>query len=159
MIRFTVGDQITNGVTTFTILRVDDNEKCYKVITDYLTTAKLKFDTIDDNYRYVGYIEGLLDKVNVIVDSGLLNNQNTYNRPMTVLDILNKTDLSKGGLIIELYYPSCGFKVTMGHNYIDRYSTLYKKFVKAYGDMIVDEISLDIKEEHPILTIKVDYCD
>ena len=79
---------------------------------------------------------------------------------MTVEDLLNKTDVEKGGLIITVYYPNAYFEATIGHNKINRNSELYKRFVKAYGDMIVDEISFDIRSENMVvMLIKVDYTD
>lgn len=56
----TVGDQVSNGITTYTILKVNTSERYYHVITHYLTTAKLKFDTVDNRYMYCGHID--LDK-------------------------------------------------------------------------------------------------
>jgi hypothetical protein len=80
---------------------------------------------------------------------------------MTVADLLNKTDVTAGGLIISIYYPSALFEVTIGHNYIDRNQELYKRFINAYGDMIVDEIQIknDKDNQESILVIKVDYAD
>lgn len=85
---------------------------------------------------------------------------NNY-KNMTVADLLNKTDVTAGGLIISIYYPSALFEVTIGHNYIDRNQELYKRFINAYGDMIVDEIQIknDKDNQKPILVIKVDYAD
>jgi hypothetical protein len=84
-----------------------------------------------------------------------------YYRSMTVADLLNKTDVTAGGLIISIYYPSALFEVTIGHNYIDRNQELYKRFINAYGDMIVDEIQIknDKDNQESILVIKVDYAD
>lgn len=79
---------------------------------------------------------------------------------MTVEDLLNKTDVEKGGLIITIYYPNAYFEATIGHNKINRNSELYKRFVNAYGDMIVDEVSFDIRNENMVvMLIKVDYAD
>lgn len=79
---------------------------------------------------------------------------------MTVKDLLNKTDVEKGGLIITVYYPNAYFEATIGHNKINRNSELYKRFIKAYGDMIVDEVSFDIRNENMVvMLIKVDYAD
>lgn len=79
---------------------------------------------------------------------------------MTVEDLLNKTDVEKGGLIITIYYPNAYFEATIGHNKINRNSELYKRFVNAYGDMIVDEVSFDIRNENMVvMSIKVDYAD
>lgn len=79
---------------------------------------------------------------------------------MTVKDLLNKTDVEKGGLIISIYYPNAYFDATIGHNKINRNSELYKRFIKAYGDMIVDEVSFDIRSENMVvMSIKVDYAD
>jgi hypothetical protein len=84
-----------------------------------------------------------------------------YYKNMTVADLLNKTDVTAGGLIISIYYPSALFEVTIGHNYIDRNQELYKRFINAYGDMIVDEIQIknDKDNQKPMLVIKVDYAD
>ena len=79
---------------------------------------------------------------------------------MTVKDLLNKTDVEKGGLIITVYYPNAYFEATIGHNKINRNSELYKRFIKAYGDMIVDEVSFDIRNDNMVvMLIKVDYAD
>lgn len=79
---------------------------------------------------------------------------------MTVEDLLNKTDVEKGGLIITIYYPNAYFEATIGHNKINRNSELYKRFVNAYGDMIVDEVSFDIRNANMVvMLIKVDYAD
>lgn len=79
---------------------------------------------------------------------------------LTVEDLLNKTDIEKGGLIIAVYYPNAYFETTIGHNKINRNSELYKRFIKAYGDMIVDEVSFDIRNDGMIvMLIKVDYAD
>jgi hypothetical protein len=82
------------------------------------------------------------------------------NIPMTVEDLLNKTDVEKGGLIITISYPNAYFEATIGHNKINRNSELYKRFIGAYGDMIVDEVSFDIRSENMVtMMIKVDYAD
>lgn len=82
------------------------------------------------------------------------------NTAMTVEDLLNKTDVEKGGLVISIFYPNAYFETTIGHNKINRNSELYKRFIKAYGDMIVDEVSFDIRSENMVvMLIKVDYAD
>lgn len=82
------------------------------------------------------------------------------NTPMTVEDLLNKTDVEKGGLIISISYPNAYFETTIGHNKINRNSELYRRFIKAYGDMIVDEVSLDVEDDYAVvMKIKLDYCD
>lgn len=79
---------------------------------------------------------------------------------MTVKNVLNHTDVEKGGLIITIYYPNAYFEATIGHNKINRNSELYKRFIKAYGDMIVDEVSFDIRNDcMVVMLIKVDYAD
>ena len=79
---------------------------------------------------------------------------------MTVEYLLNHTDVEKGGLIITVYYPNAYFEATIGHNKINRNSELYKRFINAYGDMIVDEVSFDIRNENMVvMLIKVDYAD
>lgn len=86
--------------------------------------------------------------------------ETTETTAMTVEDLLNKTDVEKGGLIITVYYPNAYFEATIGHNKINRNSELYKRFIKAYGDMIVDEISFDIRNDNMVvMLIKVDYAD
>ena len=86
--------------------------------------------------------------------------ETTTTTAMTVKDLLNKTDVEKGGLIITVYYPNAYFEATIGHNKINRNSELYKRFIKAYGDMIVDEISFDIRNDNMVvMLIKVDYAD
>lgn len=78
----------------------------------------------------------------------------------TVADLLNKTDVEQGGLIISISYPNAYFETTIGHNKINRDSELYKRFIKAYGDMVVDEISFDVKDDYAVvMKIKVDYAD
>ena len=82
------------------------------------------------------------------------------NTVMTVEDLLNKTDVEKGGFIITVYYSNAYFETTIGHNKINRNSELYKRFINAYGDMIVDEVSFDIRNENMVvMLIKVDYAD
>lgn len=82
------------------------------------------------------------------------------NTPMTVEDLLNKTDVEKGGLVISISYPNAYFETTIGHNKINRNSELYRRFIKAYGDMIVDEVSLDVEDDYAVvMKIKLDYCD
>ena len=82
------------------------------------------------------------------------------NTAMTVEDLLNKTDVEKGGLVISISYPNAYFETTIGHNKINRNSELYKRFIKAYGNMIVDEVSFDIEDDYTVvMKIKVDYCD
>ena len=79
---------------------------------------------------------------------------------MTVEDLLNHTDIEKDGLIITVYYPNAYFEATIGHNKINRNSELYKRFINAYGNMIVDEISFDIRNDCMVaMLIKVDYAD
>lgn len=151
-----VGDQVSNGITTYTILKVNTNERYYHVITHYLT-AKLKFDTVDDRYMYCGHIDNLNHYLDLISDFNVVTTYNSeYNKPMTVLDLLNKTSLCNEDLI-EIFCPSCGFQVLVGCG--NRNATLYKKFINTYGDMIVDEITIRETDKHIIFSIKVDYCD
>lgn len=78
----------------------------------------------------------------------------------TVENVLNHTDVESGGLIITIYYPNAYFEATIGHNKINRNSELYKRFVNAYGDMIVDEVSFDIRNDNMVvMLIEVDYAD
>jgi hypothetical protein len=75
---------------------------------------------------------------------------------MTVKDLLNHTDVEKRGLIISIYCPNDCFESSIGHNKINRNSELYKRFIDAYGDMIVDEVSFDIRHDCMIvMSIKV----
>lgn len=76
--------------------------------------------------------------------------------PMTVLDLLNKTNIEAGGFVVSISYPMAGFKATIGHNYIRRDSKLYKRFIKAYGDMIVDEVDIKADDNSVEMIIKVD---
>ena len=100
------------------------------------------------SYYYFG--EDMLEKIEEITET----------TAMTVEDLLNKTDVEKGGLIITVYYPNAYFEATIGHNKINRNSELYKRFIKAYGDMIVDEVSFDIRNDNMVvMLIKVDYAD
>lgn len=107
----------------------------------------------DDNYlcEEIGYWwgEDMLEEVKEIEE----------NTAMTVEDLLNKTDVEKSDFIITIFYPNANFDATIGHNKINRNSELYKRFIKAYGDMIVDEISFAIKNNSVIMGIKVDYAD
>ena len=65
-----------------------------------------------------------------------------------------------GSLIIAISYPNANFQTTIGHNKINRNSELYKRFIKAYGDMIVDEVSFDVtSDNYRVMKIKVDYAD
>lgn len=145
-----VGDQISNGVTMYTILKVNHAERYYHVITNYLTTAKLKFNTIDDRYIYCGHISNLDESLYLLTKDSISIN-NDY-KP-TVFDILNKTDLSSGNLLIELRCRL--FQVIVDCN--NRNDYLYRKFIDAYGDLIVDEITIEETDKHSILNIKVDY--
>lgn len=79
--------------------------------------------------------------------------------PLTVEALLRKTDLETLGLVISISYPTCRAEANIGFNRIDRNSDLYKRFVAAYGDFIVDEITIAYKDNHPILMISVDYAD
>lgn len=78
----------------------------------------------------------------------------------TVENVLNHTDVESGGMIIEVFYPTASFKATIGHNRIVRNSELYKRFIKAYGNMIVDEINI-LCDEHgnKHMRLVVDYKD
>lgn len=72
---------------------------------------------------------------------------------MTVKDLLDKTFVTAKGFVIALY--GHGFKVTVGHNCINKKSEFYKRFVEAYGDMKIEEIFIEHKEDNDILDIKV----
>lgn len=153
--KFNVGDKVRlkrdleigkrySGLTLF------DNmykECCDKVMT---ITGKNTDDSYmcKENYYWLG--KDMLEKVE----------KTEENVGMTVEDLLNKTDVEKGGLIITVYYPNAYFEATIGHNKINRNSELYKRFIKAYGDMIVDEVSFDIRNDNMVvMLIKVDYAD
>ena len=123
----------------------------YECHDDIMTIAL----TDDDNYmcKENGYWwgEDMLEKV---------EEEEGEDVRMTVEDLLNKTDVEKGGLIITVYYPNAYFEATIGHNKINRNSELYKRFIKAYGDMIIDEVSFDIRNDNMVvMLIKVDYAD
>jgi phage pi2 protein 07 len=149
--KFNVGDKVRlrrdlevnkiyNGLTLYSAM----NSKYHDII---MTIEKCA----DDNYmcEESGYWwgEDMLEKVE-------------ENVGMTVEDLLNHTDVEQGGLIITVYYPNAYFEATIGHNKINRNSELYKRFIKAYGDMIVDEVSFDIRNDNMVvMLIKVDYCD
>lgn len=78
----------------------------------------------------------------------------------TVENVLSHTDVESGGMIIEITYPTASFHVAIGHNYIVRSTELYKRFIEAYGDMVVDEIGFYFDEngmKH--MKLKVDYAD
>jgi hypothetical protein len=119
---------------------------------DIMTIAS----TDDDNYtcKESGFFwgEDMLEKVE--------ETEEKENVGMTVEDLLNKTDVEKGGLIIAISYSNAYFHTTIGHNKINRDSELYKRFIKAYGDMIVDEVSFDVVNENMVMMkIEVDYAD
>lgn len=80
-------------------------------------------------------------------------------KPMTVLDLLNKTNIEAGGFVISIFYPMAGCKATIGHNYIRRDSKFYQRFIKAYGDMIVDDIDIKADDNSAEMIIKVDESD
>ena len=151
--KFNVGDKVRvkrdlevgkryNGLTVYNRMYM-----CHDII---MTIEKCD----DDNYlcEENGYWwgEDMLEKIEEV----------ERNTNMSVEDLLNKTDVEKGGLIITVYYPNAYFEATIGHNKINRHSELYKRFIKAYGDMIVDEVSFDIRSENMVvMLIKVDYAD
>ena len=131
---------------------------------------------VDEMKKYKGrtaIITGVSDRYQIDINNGEWfwtdemfeddtedDNTAITNTTMTVEDLLNKTDVEKGGLIITVYYPNAYFEATIGHNKINRNSELYKRFIKAYGDMIVDEVSFDIRSENMVvMMIKVDYAD
>lgn len=107
---------------------------------------------IEDNFY--NWTDGMLEDVDV---QSIMSNLCQF---MTVKDLLNKTDVEQSGLIISISYPNAYFETTIGHNKINRNSELYKRFIKAYGDMIVNEVSFDIRSENMVvMLIKVDYAD
>ena len=103
-----------------------------------------------------------IDKNNEFTWSGEMFAGNVYDdserivTPMTVLDLLNKTNIEAGGFVVSIFYPMACFKATIGHNYIRRDSKLYKRFIKAYGDMIVDEVDIKADDNSVEMIIKVD---
>jgi hypothetical protein len=105
-----------------------------------------------DNWNWTD--EMLVDIDDEIVSA--TNESTLEDKGMTVVDLLNKIYVEQGGLVICVYHPSIGFKVTIGHNYICRNSELYKRFIEAYGDMIVNEINFDVKDGlNVIVNIKI----
>lgn len=107
----------------------------------------IEVDDVDNSYRWTD--EMFEDVKEVKTDNDF-----------TVENVLNHTDVEHGGLIITVYYPNAYFEATIGHNKINRNSELYKRFIKAYGDMIVDEVSFDIRNDcMVVMSIKVDYAD
>jgi hypothetical protein len=123
---------------------------------------KGKIATITAVYNYTYHID--IDDNDSIdwhwTDEMFEDCEEKTNTPMTVADLLNKTNVEIGGLIITIYYPNAYFEATIGHNKINRHSELYKRFIEAYGDMTVDEVSFDIRNENMItMLIKVDYAD
>jgi hypothetical protein len=144
--------------------------------------VKIREDLIVDNdYGSYGFVEAMeqykgktatitgvfMNRYDIDIDDGywswtdeMLEDSKNNNVPMTVEDLFNHTDVEKGGLIIAIYYPNAYFEATFGHNKINRNSELYKRFIKAYGDMIVDEVSFDIRNDNMVvMRIKVDYAD
>lgn len=101
-----------------------------------------------------------IDKYDKFVWSGEMFegkiDNNVIVKPMTVLDLLNKTNIETGGFVVSIFYPMAGFKATIGHNYIRRDSKLYKRFINAYGDMIVDEVDIKADDNSVEMIIKVD---
>lgn len=153
--KFNVGDKVR-------VRRDLEVNKSYNGLTltnsmyechDIMTIAS----TDDDNYtcKESGFFwgEDMLEKVEEVEET-------EDNTKMTVEDLLNKTDVEQGGLIIAISYLDAYFQTTIGHNKINRDSELYKRFIKAYGDMIVDEVSFDVVNESMVLMkITVDYAD
>ena len=124
--------------------RIDVDNGFYSWVDEIFEEVEVK--EVDDN-KQVRTVDMLKTCIN-------------NNTVMTVEDLLNKTDVEKGGLIITVYYSNAYFETTIGHNKINRNSELYKRFIKAYGDMIVDEVSFDIRNENMVvMLIKVDYAD
>lgn len=155
--KFNVGDKVRlrrdlkvgerySGLTLY--------DNMYKECCDKVMT--IKGTTIEgDNYMckeiYYWWGEDMLEKV---------EEEEGEDVRMTVEDLLNKTDVEKGGLIIAISYSNAYFHTTIGHNKINRDSELYKRFIKAYGDMIVDEVSFDVVNENMVMMkIEVDYAD
>ena len=156
--KYKIGDKVK--IREDLVVGYDYND--YTFIVD-MEKYKGKIAIIDYCYDDDSY-DINLDDGNWFWTDDMLEDYEDYikksNVVMTVEDLLNKTDVEKGGLIITVYYPNAYFEVTVGHNKINRNSELYKRFIKAYGDMIVDEVSFDIRNENMVvMLIKVDYAD
>lgn len=120
--------------------------------------AVITYVAIDDDYYDIDLDDGKWTWADDMFEDCIKKSDSDTS--MTVKDLLNKTDVEKGGLIITVYYPNAYFEATIGHNKINRHSELYKRFIEAYGDMVVDEVSFDIRNENMVvMLIKVDYAD
>lgn len=73
---------------------------------------------------------------------------------ITVKDLLDKILLELGGFIVSIVNSS--FEVSMGNNYIKRDTELYKRFIKAYGDMTIKNVSVEPDDSHRKLMIYVE---
>lgn len=73
---------------------------------------------------------------------------------ITVKNLLDKTLLELGGFIVSIVNSS--FEVSMGDNYIKRDTELYKRFIMAYGDMVIKNVSVDVYDNHRKLIIYVE---
>lgn len=62
---------------------------------------------------------------------------------LTVKKLLTRTNLEKSGLIIELRHIGEDISVRIGNGNIDKNKSLYKRFLMAYGDMVVKDIEFD----------------
>lgn len=73
---------------------------------------------------------------------------------ITVKNLLDKTLLELGGFIVSIV--NSRFEVSMGNNYIKRDTELYKRFIMAYGDMVIKNVSVDVYDNHRKLIIYVE---
>ncbi len=73
---------------------------------------------------------------------------------ITVKDLLDKTLLELDGFVVSIVNSS--FEVSMGNNYIKRDMELYKRFIEAYGDMVIKSVSVDADDSHRKLMIYVE---
>jgi hypothetical protein len=140
-----------------------DNEYGSDSFAEEMTQYKGKIATITGVFmsKYdIDIDDGDWNWTDEMLEDIVKDNTAKDNTAMTVEDLLNKTDVEKGGLVISISYPNAYFETTIGHNKINRNSELYKRFIKAYGDMIVDEVSLDVEDDYAVvMKIKLDYCD
>ena len=156
--KYKVGDRVKIR-EDLEVDKVYDSWDCSDDMVQYggriATIVKCHDDSyqIDVDDKFYNWTDGMFEDVDI---QSMLN----LCPFMTVKDLLNKTDVEKGGLIISIYYPNAYFDATIGHNKINRNSELYKRFIKAYGDMLVDEVSFDIRNDNMVvMLIKVDYAD
>ena len=143
----TSGYRVVQGMLEYrgkiaTILSVDDWYYCYEI-------------DIDTGYWWDA---GMFEDVEEVDDNEPVRMETTNG--FTVENVLNHTDVESDEMIIEVSHPTVSFHVAIGRNYIVRNSELYRRFIKAYGDMIVDEISVFCDANgYNHMRLKVDYKD